>query len=118
MTPVVISGPGEAGYCRSIAEAADLPGEQLQVFDDLGNMAAFLQRSALFIGNDGGPKHLAVAMKTPTVTLFRNDPPEYWTPPSDLNHVAIISQTGESSEGDVPAVMQAVNQILNCLRHE
>lgn len=34
-------------------------------------LAALYQRCSLWIGNDGGPKHVAVAAGTPTLTVFR-----------------------------------------------
>jgi ADP-heptose:LPS heptosyltransferase len=55
----------------------------------LGALAACLKRCRLFIGNDGGPKHLAVAVETPTLTLFGAEPSEFWTPPADSRHVAL-----------------------------
>jgi len=36
----------------------------------LGQLAAILQQSALFLGNDGGPAHLAAAVGTPGVTIM------------------------------------------------
>ncbi len=50
----------------------------------IGELAEFLSRCRLFISNDSGPVHVAVAVKTPTVVIFgRNDPglsPERWAP--------------------------------------
>lgn len=89
--PVLISGPGEADYCSSIVTAASLNENHLLVFDDLGKMAALLKLATVYVGNDGGPKHLAVAMGTPTITVFLNDPPEYWTPPDTTRHIALAS---------------------------
>jgi lipopolysaccharide heptosyltransferase II len=44
-------------------------------FDELG---ALLQRAALFVGNDTGTMHLAVAVGTPTVAIFGpSDPRQY-----------------------------------------
>ena len=37
----------------------------------LTRFAAILKRCRLFVGNDGGPYHLAVAVGTPCVTAFR-----------------------------------------------
>ncbi len=39
--------------------------------DDLGRLGAILQRCALCISNDSGPRHLAVAVGTPSLALFR-----------------------------------------------
>jgi ADP-heptose:LPS heptosyltransferase len=40
-------------------------------FTSVRQMAALYQRCALWLGNDGGPKHVAVAMGVPTVSVFR-----------------------------------------------
>lgn len=56
---------------------------------DLGRLGAVLARCAVLIGNDGGPKHIAVAIGTPTVTVFCHESPVYWTPPGDPLHTAL-----------------------------
>lgn len=47
-------------------------------------LAALLKRSSLFVSNDSGPVHVAVAVKTPVVAIFgRNQPglnPTRWGP--------------------------------------
>jgi len=51
---------------------------------DLKELAALLKRSALFISNDSGPVHIAVAVGTPVLDIFgRNQPglsPLRWGP--------------------------------------
>jgi ADP-heptose:LPS heptosyltransferase len=112
--PLLISGPGEASYCKAIAEYAGLDQKHSLVFSDLGEMAAMLSSSSLYVGNDGGPKHLAVAVKTPTVTIFRNDPPEYWTPPNHALHIALTSDASSiGSVLTVDAVVDAVSHMLS-----
>jgi ADP-heptose:LPS heptosyltransferase len=47
-------------------------------------LAAVLKYSAVFVGNDSGPKHIAVAVGAPTVTLFGPEDPFEWHPyPAD-----------------------------------
>ncbi|OFZ53688.1 MAG: hypothetical protein A2428_17355 [Bdellovibrionales bacterium RIFOXYC1_FULL_54_43] len=43
-------------------------------------LAALLNRFAVLAGNDSGPKHVAVAVNTPTVTLFGPEDPFEWHP--------------------------------------
>jgi len=51
---------------------------------DIGQLGALIKRGALFVSNDSGPVHIAVAVKTPVVALFgRNQPglsPVRWCP--------------------------------------
>ena len=59
--------------------AVDLTGNFL-----VGELAEFLSRCRLFVSNDSGPVHVAVAVGTPTVVIFgRKDPglsPKRWGP--------------------------------------
>ena len=48
---------------------------------DLLQMAALLERSCLYVGNDTGPMHIAAAMGTPVVAIFSaRDFPRQWYP--------------------------------------
>jgi heptosyltransferase-2 len=49
-------------------------------------LAAVQSKMAVFAGNDSGPKHLAVAVKTPTVTLFGPEHPFEWHPYPEAMH--------------------------------
>lgn len=57
-------------------------------------MAGIIALSDLFIGNDNGPKHMAVAVGTPTVTIFGPTDPRAWTPPNNPQHVAVKKDPG------------------------
>ncbi len=69
--PAVIAGPGaaEAAMARPVLDALpaaiDIVGRL-----SLPEIAAFLARSSLFVGNDSGLMHLAAAAGTPTLGLF------------------------------------------------
>lgn len=43
-------------------------------------LAAVMKRSALFIGNDGGPMHMAAAVGCPVLGLFGPSDPHVWGP--------------------------------------
>lgn len=57
-------------------------------------MAAVLANSDLFIGNDSGPLHLAVALKTPSIGIFGFTAPEQVIPVHQ-EHVAVIKASGK-----------------------
>lgn len=52
----------------------------------LRHLAGILAQSALFVGNDSGPKHMAIAVDTPTVTIFGPEDPFEWHPYSIEQH--------------------------------
>lgn len=43
-------------------------------------IGAIVKNAALYLGNDSGPKHIAVACGTPTVTVFGPEDPFEWHP--------------------------------------
>lgn len=46
--------------------------------ETVGQLAALLKKSALCICNDSGPRHLAVAVGTPSISLFRQHHSREW----------------------------------------
>jgi len=48
--------------------------------DDLYELACWLARASLYIGNDSGITHLAAAVGTPALALFGSTDPEVWGP--------------------------------------
>lgn len=72
---VLLGGPDEEQLTRLARRAADDMG--LAVRDLTGTTAlpgllGLLARTELFLGNDSGPRHLAEALGTPTVSVFSN----------------------------------------------
>lgn len=70
----VLSGsPGEAEVLREIEDTAN-PGTPIINAAErgvmLGSLKSIIQRAALMITNDTGPRHMAAALGTPLVTLF------------------------------------------------
>jgi ADP-heptose:LPS heptosyltransferase len=55
-------------------------------------LAAILERCALLVSNDSGPKHVAVALGVPTVTIFGPTHPGAWQPPSGPH--TVVEATG------------------------
>lgn len=76
---LITSGPGEREQAAAVAERMAAP-----VVWDYGRttvreLAALYQRCALWVGNDGGPKHVAAAAGTPTLTVIRYPLGPIWT---------------------------------------
>lgn len=102
-TPLVLATPGDEIAVAKLRARAGLSAQHILPVGDLGHLGAVLARCNLLLGNDGGPKHLAVALGVPTVTIFGTDSAAYWTPANSPINVAIFadSQTPHSSIRDV-----------------
>jgi ADP-heptose:LPS heptosyltransferase len=48
--------------------------------NDIQLLAAFIAMSKVFIGNDTGPMHIAVALDVPTIAFFSSGNPGRWAP--------------------------------------
>ena len=83
---VVFGGPGEEALAAATVQA--LPPERSLDFTgrlDLLTIAAALQRSSLYIGNDSGLMHLAAAAGVPTLGLFGPSREEVYGPWGERN---------------------------------
>ena len=60
----------------------DPPTEGLEFtrIDDLYDLACWLAKARLYVGNDSGITHLAAAVATPTLALFGPTDPKVWAP--------------------------------------
>jgi lipopolysaccharide heptosyltransferase II len=75
----IVGGPGEG---MDVPGALDLAGNT-----SFGQLGALLARCRLFVGNDTGPMHLAVAAGTPVVAIFGPSYPEVYGPRSGKSRV-------------------------------
>ena len=80
-------GPGERDLAEACRARMKRP-SHLAPAMGWQELAALIRRSALWVGNDSGPKHVAVALGVPTVTVFGPTHPGTWHPP-DGPHVAV-----------------------------
>ena len=77
-------GPGQEDQVKTMLHHMQGVALLAPEFKSLKILAAFIERADLFVGNDTGPMHIANAMGTPVVALFRgsfilNHQP-YWHP--------------------------------------
>jgi ADP-heptose:LPS heptosyltransferase len=80
-------GPGEEELARACRARMQHP-SHVAPATGWQELAALLRRCALLVGNDSGPKHVAVALGVPTVTIFGPTHPRTWHPP-DGPHTAV-----------------------------
>jgi len=77
---LLVWGPGEEDVCRRVGAASDAR-VRLAPATSLDELALLLQNMDLLVSHDSGIKHLAVALQTPTLTLFGPTEPRGWMPP-------------------------------------
>ena len=65
----------------------------------IGQAAALLERSRVYVGNDSGLLHIAAAVGTPTVAIFGPTRPERWAPPGGRH---VVVRAHESCDGCWP----------------
>ncbi len=97
---------GEADE-RAVARLRELVGSRQMVVVEglkLVDLAAVLERCALFLGNDSGITHLAAAVGTPTIALFGPESTTAWEPGGE--HVSVL----HFGENDVPLARRAIEQ--------
>lgn len=63
----------------------DLPGARR--IEDLYELACWLRGARIHVGNDSGISHLAAAVGTPVVAVFRASDPRIWAPRGATVHV-------------------------------
>ena len=73
---------------RWCAGAEDPPLEGALRIDDLWELARWLARARLYVGNDSGITHLAAAVGTPVLALFGASDPRIWAPRGENVRVA------------------------------
>lgn len=96
MSLAILVGPSEDD--RQFANAVVKEINSLRVpIDDAGSFvvervaelrtfAALVAKSYAYVGNDSGPKHIAAAVGTPTLTLFGPEDPLEWHPYDSEDH--------------------------------
>ena len=76
---LVTHGPGEAEQARAVAAAMRHPPVVNHGATTIHELGALYERCTLWLGNDGGPKHVAAAVKTPTLAVFRRRLGAVWS---------------------------------------
>jgi ADP-heptose:LPS heptosyltransferase len=110
--PAVIAGPGEteAMMAKPVLEALPCA---IDLVDRLSltEIAAFLARSSLFVGNDSGLMHLAAASGAPTLGLFGPTSAAEYAPAGP--RAAALTGDGAAMTGiSVDAAIEAAARLL------
>ena len=90
---IILWGPGEKPLAESIAGM--ITGDKKNVFiapeTSIKQMGALIRKFDLLVTNDGGPKHIAVAVGTPTLTVYGPTNFGSWGPADDPMHLEVHS---------------------------
>jgi len=78
---VLLTGSSdEKTMVQSVLERMETHALNLAGKTSLGGLAALMSKLDLFVSNDTGPAHLAVAVDCPSVTIFGPADPRRWAP--------------------------------------
>ena len=81
---IIVSGKNDSAKAKVVAQAMKSPAVNLAGETSLSQLASLLKRCALFISNDSGPVHLAVAVGVPVISIFGRQQaglsPKRWGP--------------------------------------
>lgn len=83
---VLTGGPDEREIAADVARRMRTAPLNLAGRTTIGDLAAVIDQLDLFVSNDTGPAHLAVARATPSVTIFGPADPGRWAPLDSLRH--------------------------------
>jgi heptosyltransferase-2 len=90
---ILFSGPGEEGIIEDILARAQV--EMIDARVDLEMLKPLVKRCNLFVTNDTGPRHYAVAFDVPTVVIMGSTDPRYTA--ANLEHTAVVRKELECS---------------------
>jgi hypothetical protein len=80
--------------------------------EDLYELACWLAKARLYVGNDSGITHLAAAAGAPVVALFGPTDPAVWGPRGNRVRVVATPEPGQGMESvPVDAVIAAVHRL-------
>lgn len=105
-TIVLIGTRDERALCEAI------PGVNLAGKTTVGRVAALLERCSLLVTNDSGPLHIAYALGTPVVGIFR--PVEYrrWGAYSDTRRFRAFYREGPGAQEGATLPLITVDEVV------
>jgi len=85
---LLLSGPSDYEIVRLVGKGLEKNRISIVEGISIRNMAALIEKTALFFGNDSGLMHLASAVDVPVVSIFGPSDPFIWGP-LGMNNVVI-----------------------------
>lgn len=127
---IAITGPNEDPLLTAFFASMSSRPESASLSDKivparlptLRKLASVLARSSVYVGNDSGPKHVAVAVGAPTVTVFGPEDPFEWHPYPRDQHPYLFIEKLECRKDATPglppwcAVHHCVAEAHRCMK--
>ncbi|MGA1824441.1 MAG: glycosyltransferase family 9 protein [bacterium] len=108
-------GPGEKSFINAITSKM----KQKPIVDypmpTIKQLKAIFEKSSFFIGNDNGPRHIAISAGIPTVGLFGKTNPYHWTPPNSQMHTIISNGKRGMRNLSLQSVMKEIDSKFEIL---
>lgn len=87
---ILTSGAGEVDQVRAVVtQMQQRPALWNYGRTTIQELGALYERCDLWIGNDGGPKHVASAVGCPTVVIIKDGDERFWTDAADVMQMAV-----------------------------
>ena len=84
---VIAGGPGEDDVLNDVASQLNAVPHRTLTLNRIHDLARVCIGADLFVGNDNGPGHIALALGLPTLGYFSEVNPIFWTPPDPRHPV-------------------------------
>lgn len=85
-TCVLLTGPGDSEVRDAVLKSASVPITEIKE-GGLETLKAAIERADILIGNDSGPRHIAVAFGTPVICIMGSTSPAYTDSPWEKGDV-------------------------------
>lgn len=108
-TIVLVGTAEERGLCESVAPGA----VNLAGHTTVGRLAALLRRCALLVSNDSGPFHMAYALGTPVVGIFRPGEVRRWGSYGEAGRFRALFREGPGAEEGRTLPLVTVDEVVS-----
>jgi ADP-heptose:LPS heptosyltransferase len=99
-------GPGEADQAECVARAMRYPPLLAPAVARVVELGALYERASLWLGNDGGAMHVAVAAGVPTLAVIRHGRGALWTAPVPAGRHQYVE--GAAGDGECRGGIDAI----------
>jgi len=107
-TIVTVGSESERELCEEVAAGAvNLAGRTT-----VGRLAALLRRASLLVANDSGPLHMAYAVGTPVVGLFRPGEVRRWGSYGETRRFRALTREGAGAERGETLPLIPVDEVV------